>query len=132
MSSSERTRAEILATKRSRSSACASAVLERVRSSASAASEAIAWRSVSSSPRKALGLETEPTTRTAMTRSSATSGTKATLFAPVASTSRRLTIFEFDALWTANGDASNTVVPTPDGSLSRSIRVSACATTTGS
>jgi hypothetical protein len=42
-------------------------------------------------------LEIEPTTRTAITRSSAMSGTKATLLAPVASTSRRLTIFEADA-----------------------------------
>ncbi len=66
--------------------------------------------------------ETEPATRTAVTRSSRRMGMNATLFAPSASTSRLLTIFEAAASYTANGAASNAAVATPDGSFSRSRR----------
>jgi len=65
-----------------------------VRASASAASPATACNSISSSLEKARGSDVVPTTSTPITRRSASSGTKAALFVPVAATSCLLTIFD--------------------------------------
>ena len=90
-SSSDRTLRPIDATRRSRSSASASALADRARSNASAVSAARAWSSASSSPVKTLRSRVVASTSTARTFSSETSGTKTALFAPTFSASRRLT-----------------------------------------
>src|SRR5207253_693878 len=103
MFSSERTRAEISATKRSRASASARPAVERARSSASAASPAMPCSTPSSSAVNARCFETVAATRPAVTRSSRRRGTNATLLAPVASTIRPLTIFDAAASKTVSG-----------------------------
>jgi hypothetical protein len=92
VSSSERTCAEIRATRRSRVSASPSESAERARVSTSAASPANAWSSASSSGVKVLSRDVDATVRTAITRSSAISGTYARLLAPSLSTSPRCTL----------------------------------------
>jgi hypothetical protein len=101
-----------------------SATPARNRSSATAASEASVCMSERSSAEKTRRSSAVAMEMTAITRCSSRSGTNAALFAPVSSTSLRLTTFDSAASYTAKADASKTALATPDGSFARSSRIS--------